>query len=147
MNSDSRPCRASRGLFGGQRRFYKRVAEFHFRESPDLHRAIARRPYRDLVSIGNRLAQQVGQATKRDVKPHEVLIDAPPVKLEVQFNIQIQQSDDRFMSLGDLSPVASTLAREQFDNYVKRVRIFVAPHLRDIVRSLDIESMVSKCLN
>ena len=29
----------------------------------------------------------------------------------------------------DISPVVRTLAQEQFDNYVKRVRIFVHPRI------------------
>jgi hypothetical protein len=33
----------------------------------------------------------------------------------------------------DLSPVVRSLAREQFDDLVKRVRIFAAPAVRDAV--------------
>lgn len=135
------------GLFGEQRSFYKRIAEFHFRESPELHRTLARRPYGELIEISNRFAEQLAVITRQTIRPHEVLIDAPPVKLEVQFNIQIRQSDGNFMSLGDLSPVASTLAREQFDNYVKRVRVFVAPHLRDAMRNIELGAILSKCVS
>ena len=34
-------------------------------------------------------------------------------------------------TLGDVSPVASALARQQFDNHVKRVRVFLPEALRD----------------
>jgi hypothetical protein len=33
--------------------------------------------------------------------------------------------------LRDVSPVVRTLAEEQFDDYVKRVRVFVHPKLSD----------------
>jgi hypothetical protein len=34
-----------------------------------------------------------------------------------------------YRRLGDISPVVRTLAKEQFDDYVKRVRIFVHPRI------------------
>jgi hypothetical protein len=36
--------------------------------------------------------------------------------------------------LGDVSPVVKTLAQQQFDDYVKRVRIFVHPGIVDELR-------------
>jgi hypothetical protein len=33
--------------------------------------------------------------------------------------------------LGDVSPVVKTLAQSQFDDYVKRVRLFVHPRLAE----------------
>ena len=41
-----------------------------------------------------------------------------------------------YRPLGDVSPVVSTLARKQFDDYVKRVRIFVHPRLADDLRTV-----------
>ena len=35
--------------------------------------------------------------------------------------------ENRYRTLGDVSPVVQTLARRQFDDYVKRVRIFAHP--------------------
>jgi hypothetical protein len=68
----------------------------------------------------------------RVVAPHEVLIDAPPLKLEVQFNVDVYYPDENtYRPLRDVSPVVRTLAEEQFDDYVKRVRIFVHPQLAD----------------
>ena len=61
------------------------------------------------------------------VAPHEVLFDAPPIEREVEFNIDVYSPKDRrYRPLGDVSPVVQTLARRQFDDYVKRVRIFAA---------------------
>jgi hypothetical protein len=58
------------------------------------------------------------------------LIDAPPVKLEVQFNIEVKQSKTgKYRPLGKLSPMVETLAKRQFDDFVKKVRVFVHPKL------------------
>ena len=74
----------------------------------------------------------------RAVAAHEVLFDAPPVKLEVQFNVQIHfPKESCYRSLGDVSPVVKTLAQQQFDDYVKRVRIFVHPRLVPLLERVD----------
>ncbi|MGW8257741.1 MAG: HD domain-containing protein, partial [Thermoguttaceae bacterium] len=64
--------------------------------------------------------------------PHEIIIDAPPMTREVQFNVEIFFPKERaYRLLGDVSPVTRALATEQFDDYVKRVRIFVPRRLVD----------------
>ena len=69
------------------------------------------------------------------VAPHEVLVDAPPVELEVEFDIEVYfPKQNVYRPLGEVSPVVRTLAQEQFDDYVKRVRIFVHPRIADIAR-------------
>jgi hypothetical protein len=50
----------------------------------------------------------------------------------VEFRLQVRERADapggvRWHWLEDLSPVVRSLAREQFDDLVKRVRIFAAP--------------------
>ena len=77
------------------------------------------------------------------VGPHDVLIDAPPVKLEVQFQLDVRQRDGSYRTLGELSPVVHALATKQFDDIVKRVRIFVRPELRDHVSAIDFASLVT----
>ena len=70
--------------------------------------------------------------------PHEVLFDAPPIEREVEFNIDLYSPKDRrYRPLGDVSPVVQTLARRQFDDYVKRVRIFAARGIAADLRALD----------
>ena len=64
------------------------------------------------------------------IHPADILIDAPPVKLEVDIDIDVLGRDGTGRTLGDVSPVASALARQQFDNQVKRVRVFVREDLR-----------------
>ena len=63
-------------------------------------------------------------------------MDAPPVGLEVEFKVQIHfAKEGRYRSLGDVSPVVQTLASRQFDDFVKRVRIFVHDRLAESLRS------------
>ena len=128
------------GLFGDRRRLFKRLGQFNFNENPAVHAALARRPYTDLVRCAERLSQRLSNYmsthSNDPLLPTDVLIDAPPVKLEVQFNLDVRQrtaadSDSTdshpFTPLGKLSPVVNSLATNQFDNFVKRVRVFVHP--------------------
>jgi len=118
------------GLFGPARRLYKRLAQFSVFERRDLYERLARRPYPWLVACSEELADALSHRVRRRVAPTEILFDAPPVKLEVQFDVDIYfPKERRYRPLGEVSPVVRTLAREQFDDYVKRVRIFVHPRL------------------
>jgi hypothetical protein len=50
--------------------------------------------------------------------------------LEVEFDVDVYfPKQNVYRRLGEVSPVVRTLAREQFDDYVKRVRLFVHPRL------------------
>jgi len=131
------------GLFGDERSIYKCVGEYHCQEAPALHAAIARRPYADLQDLAFKLAAKISLETCIDIEPHELIIDAPPPKLEVQFKIDVRQSSGRFVQLGDLSPVIQTLTTQQFDNLVKRVRIFVKPSLRQPLKNRPIQEYLS----
>jgi hypothetical protein len=54
------------------------------------------------------------------------------VGLEVQFNVDLWFAKQQmYRPLGEVSPVVRALAREQFDDYVKRVRVFVSPTVRE----------------
>jgi HD superfamily phosphohydrolase len=125
------------GLFGPTRRIYKRVAQYSLFQSPEIYQLLARKPYPWLVRCAESLATVASTALSRVVAPHEVLLDAPPVELEVEFQIDVFfPKENCYRRLGDISPVVKTLAREQFDDYVKRVRIFAHPRLADDLRSL-----------
>jgi HD superfamily phosphohydrolase len=118
------------GIFGPQRHLYKRLAQYSFFEHPELYGRMARRPYVELIGFAERIAAMLATATGTQVRPHEVLVDAPPAELEVDFDIEVHfAKEDVYRRLGDISPVVRTLAQEQFDNYVKRVRVFVHPRL------------------
>ncbi|PQO42129.1 HD domain-containing protein [Blastopirellula marina] len=122
------------GLFGPTRKLYKRLFEYSFFDRPELFHQIARRPYDWLVDLSDQFATTLSRHLARRVAPHEILIDAPPVKLEVQFNIDVHEvKAGTYRSLGDVSPMVETLAKRQFDDYVKKVRIFVHPRLQDAI--------------
>jgi HD superfamily phosphohydrolase len=125
------------GLFGPARRLYKRLAQFSYFQERELYEKLARRPYPWLAACGEELAGALSRRLGRRVAPHQVLIDAPPVKREVEFHVEIHfPKENCYRELGDVSPVVQTLAKKQFDDYVKRVRIFVHPDLADPARAL-----------
>jgi HD superfamily phosphohydrolase len=118
------------GIFGPTRSLYKRLAQYSYFEEPEMYRRMAQRPYAELVTFAERIAAGLSNALGEKVAPHEVLVDAPPAKLEVDFDIEVFFAKQNvYRRLGDISPVVRTLAQEQFDNYVKRVRIFVHPRI------------------
>lgn len=118
------------GLFGSARQLYKRWAQFSAFENPAQYERLARRPYTFLVACAENLADVFSSHLSTRVAPHDVIIDAPPVKREVQFNVQVYfPKEPCYRSFADVSPVVQTLALQQFDDYVKRVRIFVHPRL------------------
>ena len=126
-----------KAVFGTERRLFKRLREFSSMEAPSLYQRIAGRPYQDVCLISDALA------AKLQVKAEQLLIDAPPVDKEVEFKIDVYYPHEGvYRPLSEVSPVVRALAREQFDDYVKRVRIFaepsVAPRLKSI-SSLDRE--------
>jgi HD superfamily phosphohydrolase len=124
------------GLFGPQRQLYKRVAELSIFQERELYEQLARRPYPFLVACSEQLAARLSTQLGRIVPTTDVLIDAPPTKREVEFNIDIYYPRERrYRPLGEVSPVVETLARKQFDDYVKRVRVFVHPRLKEEFRS------------
>lgn len=124
------------GLFGSRRKLFKRIAEYSVLQSDSgVHASLARRPYWWLVAASEKLAQQIRRTTGISIEPTDVLIDAPPVKLEVDINMDVVSRDGSIRSLGEVSPVASALAHQQFDNHVKRVRVFVRGDLRDSINA------------
>ncbi len=124
------------GLFGPVRRLYKRVAQFSYFEQRELYQRLARRPYPWLVNCAEEFAAVLSRHIGRRVAPTEILFDAPPMKLEVEFQIEIFfRKEGVYRPLGEVSPVVQSLAKQQFDDYVKRVRVFghprVAAELKD----------------
>jgi HD superfamily phosphohydrolase len=119
------------GVFGRGRRLYKRAAEFSELQSPEVYRRLARRPFAELTEVSARLAQRMGSQLRRSIAPTDVLIDAPPPHREIEFAVDIYfPKPGVYRPLREVSPVVDALARTQFDDYVKRVRVFVAPELR-----------------
>jgi HD superfamily phosphohydrolase len=136
------------GLFGMKRKLFKRVLQIDCLSNPELHRKLARRPYIDTVTISERLATLLTGRLQRDVSSLDVLVDAPPIKLEVQFRIEVKQHGGQFRSLGELSPMVQSLATKQFDDIVKRVRVFVSPEVATAVnnQSVDVVELITAAL-
>ncbi len=124
------------GLFGRHRRLYKRVAEFSVLDRPAWHRSLSHRPYWWLVAFGDELSRRLSTELDIPLRGVDLLVDAPPVKLEVDINMDVIARNGEVRQLGDVSPVAHSLAYQQFDGHVKRVRIFVAESRRESVAGL-----------
>ncbi|HEY2826206.1 MAG TPA: HD domain-containing protein [Pirellulales bacterium] len=125
------------GLFGPSRKLYKRLAQYSFFQERGLYEQLARRPYPWLAQCSDQFAAVASTALGRRIAPHEVLFDSPPMKREVEFHVEIYfPKEQRYRPLAEVSPVVQTLTTGQFDDYVKRVRIFVHPRLAHDLRRL-----------
>lgn len=118
------------GIFSTKRTLYKRVAEFSFYESSEVFDLIAHQPVASLVQWSETLSQKLSRRLNQDVASTDILIDAPPTHREVEFNVEIYTARDRkYQPLHVVSPVVDTLAQKQFDDFVKRVRVFAHPKI------------------
>ncbi len=137
------------GLFGPRRELYKRLAEYSFFQHKELYGRLARKPYPWLVASSEQFAKVASRHLGIRVAPHEVLLDAPPEQREVQFEVDIYFPKEKcYRPLEEVSPIARTLAHKQFDDYVKRVRVFVHPRLADAVRKgIDVGSLLGEAID
>lgn len=122
------------GLFGPQRVLWKRVAEFDRLQHETLHAQLSRRPYSWLVACSEHLAERLSAECGMPLSAADVIIDAPPIKLEVDIDVDVVHRSGQVRPLGAVSPVVDALARRQFDEFVKRVRVFVRGDVRDRLR-------------
>jgi HD superfamily phosphohydrolase len=132
------------GLFGARRSLFKRIAQFDNLSDPELHRTLAKRPYEEIVAIARELSREIQPSVDLPIRENDLLIDTPPKALEVQFDLQVRLRDGSFRPLSELSPVVQSLATRQFDELVKRVRVFVAPHLREAFRKVDVRPILAR---
>jgi HD superfamily phosphohydrolase len=118
------------GTFGPTRRLFKRVAEYSHYQTSDTYERLARRPFTDLVACAASLADRLSVVLGEPVSPTDLIIDAPPPHREIEFRVDIYfPKEDVYRPLSEVSPVIEALAKRQFDDYVKRVRIFADPRL------------------
>jgi len=130
-------------LFGEKRVLYKRVANYSGFESEEIFQTLAHRPYGELVSISQKLVDAINDRHGLTLRPHDILIDAPPVGLEVQFNVDVlYTAEQRYRKLGDVSPVVNTLAHKQFDDYVKQVRVLIHPDHAAALKTVELDSLL-----
>ena len=137
------------GLFGPTRRLYKRLAQYSIFEQRELYDRLTRQPYPWLAACAEQFALLASSALGRVVAPHEILFDAPPIEREVEFDVDVYFiKEDRYRPLGEVSPVVRTLAKEQFDDYVKRVRIFAHPRIAaDLRERADVAALLSQAID
>ena len=141
--SGTRAQTLAEGLFGTERVLLKRVGTFDAVGHPEIHGALAGRPYGETVEISRRLATRLAVRLGVAVDADTLLIDAPPAEREVEFRLEVRQgaretgaAEASWRTLGELSPVVRSLAREQFDDLVKRVRIFAPADTAAAIRRL-----------
>lgn len=116
------------GLFGSRRTIYKTVGEYSLYQAPEIYKPLAGKLFTNLLDISTILVDRLNAKTNSDLLPTDILIDAPPPGREVEFNVPIYfPKEEIYRPLNVVSPVVESLAQKQFDDYVKRVRVFVHP--------------------
>jgi HD superfamily phosphohydrolase len=135
------------GLFGPARRLYKRLAELSHFQQREIYEQFARRPYPWLAAASEAFAAAASKQLGRRIAPHEVLLDAPPVRREVEFHVEVFfPKENVYRTLAEVSPAVHTLARQQFEDYVKRVRLFVQPRLLADLRTAPLDQLLHETL-
>lgn len=122
------------GVFGSRRGLYKRLAEFSIFHEEPLYRVLRQKSYSELVQCTERFGKLLAHKLGRPVGRLDVLIDAPPQHREVEFRVDLYfASERRYRPLREVSPIVDSMARTQFDDCVKKVRIFAAPELKEAI--------------
>jgi hypothetical protein len=118
------------GLFGPVRRLFKRAGSFDALHAPAVHAALAGRSYPEMARVSARLAETLSARLVRPISADLLIVDAPPAEREIEFRLRVRErgpGGGGWRNLADVSPVVRSLAHDQFDNLVKRVRVFAAP--------------------
>lgn len=133
------------GIFGLKRSLYKQVAEYSHDQSREIYPQIAGRPYAQVVQISNRLVSLLNTEYHLQLAETDLLIDAPPPHREVEFTIDVYfPKQQLYCPLRNVSPVVEALASTQFDDWVKRVRVFVSPLQAQRVAHVNWDAVVQK---
>jgi hypothetical protein len=138
------------GLFGPCRSLFKRAATFDAVRQPAIHAAIAGRGYAEMVTISERLATRLARRLGSTIDPAVLLVDAAPATREIEFRLAVRERvgtgparGSAWRRLEDVSPVVRSLAHEQFDDLVKKVRIFAPADLAEAIGGcVDLEQLV-----
>jgi HD superfamily phosphohydrolase len=137
------------GIFGPKRLIYKRVAEYTLHEDSEIYARLARKPYELIIRYCTEFAQRLQSMRGTSFGACDLLIDAPPVHREVEFNIPIYYPRQKvYRRLDEVSPVVAALARTQFDDIVKRVRIYAHPRVAQELRSVtNLQQILIEAIN
>ncbi len=144
--SQGHPCESLlEGVFGRKRALYKQAVEYSHDQAPELYQRIAGQPFTEVLALSNKLVEALNRTSGFHLEPVELLIDAPPPHREVEFAIDVYfPKEGVYRSLQRVSPVVEALATTQFDDWVKRVRIFVAPQHADSLRHVDWDNLITE---
>ncbi len=124
------------GLFGTRRSLYKRAAEYSIFHHEDLYRQLRQKSFPALAASAELICTELQQKLRRPVGRLDLLIDAPPLHREVEFRVDVWSATDRrFRPLREISPIVDSMARTQFDDCVKKVRLFATADLRNELRN------------
>lgn len=135
-------------LFGERRTLYKRWGQFSSFADPGIFAKLARQPFEKLVQVASSVAELLQRRLGTPVTSLDVLLDAPPPGLEVQFAIEVRDlKTGTSRPLGVLSPVVQALAKVQFDDYVKQVRLFLHPRLMEQAKSTAAEPILWEAIH
>ena len=136
------------GLFGQRRRLHKRLAEYSIYHQESLYHALRQMTATQLAACSSMLTEKLAAVIGRQLSPMDVLIDAPPQHREVEFRVDVWfRSSQEYRALRDVSPIVDAMAKTQFDECVKRVRIFVAAEPRDLIPAgLSVDDLVMDVL-
>jgi len=145
--TDSEPL--VEGIFGRRRQLYKRVREYSLYQTPDVYRRLARQPYPFLAQCSGILVDRLAGRMGKTMSSTDILIDAPPPHREIEFRVDIYYpKEDVYRPLAEVSPVVEALARTQFDDYVKRVRVFAHPRVSQQIAELaDFDEQLTTAVN
>lgn len=137
------------GLFGSKRQLYKRVLECSPYQNQDLYERLARKPWNWLVNCAGHIAKELGRAAGFSLRQTDILLDTPPGNREVELLVDIYYpKEQRYRPLQQVSPVVEALARQQFDDYVKQVRLFAHPdHARKLAALPDLPQRVRQMID
>lgn len=118
------------GIFGAKRKIYKCVSEYSIFQEPELYHQLSGQPYELLAECTRILVSRLNDSLNQSWSTTDFVIDAPPPHREVEFRVDVYFSkEEKYRPFHDVSPVVEALARHQFDDYVKRVRIFAHPRI------------------
>lgn len=125
------------GLFGSRRQLHKRIAEYSVFHHEPLYRAIRGRSYTSVVELSRELSRRIAEVSGERLGETDLLIDSPPLHREVEFRVDVYfRSENRYRPLREVSPIVDAMARTQFDDCVKKVRIFGSEKALAAVRGI-----------
>jgi HD superfamily phosphohydrolase len=133
---DTDAAALTEGLFGRRRKLHKRLAEYSIFNNEDLYRQLRQKNFPQVAGCAAILCGEIAKKLNRPIGRLDLLIDAPPLHREVEFRVDVRSSADfRFRPLREISPIVDSMARTQFDDCVKKVRLFATVELRDVLRA------------